>query len=412
MKKLAIVGGGASGLACALEAARVAGGINITIYEAGLRVGKKLLATGNGRCNLTNMSLDISRYHGSADFAMHALSLFPPESNIEFFNSIGLYTKTEQEGRVYPMSGQAAGVLDKLRYSVEAAGVKTVCECEVVSIKEKSGGFLLNDSIYADAVVIAAGGLVPVSKADKCNCHSLLASLGHAITPVYPSLVQLVVSGASLKALKGLRADVVMSLTASNRLVRREEGELLFTDYGLSGIVSMQLSGEAAKYIGATGKKPSVFVDFTPSLSFERLRAAVKNICLSTPALALEELLSGFMAKRIGQMIIKECELEPQTMPVGSLSESDISLICSKVKSYEFIVSSTRGFEFAQVTAGGADTSQFDPYTLRSLLVPGIYCCGEALDVDADCGGYNLQWAWSSGRLAGKSAAERLGGSL
>lgn len=408
-KKLAIIGGGASGLACAIEAARIADNrVEITIYEAGVRVGKKLLGTGNGRCNMLNINACAEDYHGDSAFAKYALDIFTPQDNIEFFNSIGLYTKTEDDGRVYPLSNQAAGVLDALRFAVDTCSVNTVCECCIEEITPLEKGFMLNNKYYADAVVVAAGGKVPCSKADKCNAHELLKKLGHNITPLLPSLVQLITKETSVKALKGLRADVTMTLTAGSKLLRKEQGELLFTDYGLSGIVSMQLSGAAARFINSSGKKPIVYIDFAPDFSFEELRKAINDICRNLPTLEIENLLSGFMAKRIGQMIVKECGFVQLAMPVSKLSQRDVSALCSAVKSFAFTVNGVRDFAFAQVTAGGADTAQFNDETMESRLYKNLYCAGEVLDVDGDCGGYNLQWAWSSGRLAAQSAVKEL----
>lgn len=408
MKKIAIIGGGASGLACAVEAAECSKDTEITVYEALPRIGKKILATGNGRCNLTNTDFRGECYHGSRKFAMAVMNGFSPDSNIRFFNSMGLYTKTDSCGRVYPMSGQASSVLDAFLYAVESRGIKTICEYRVDKITRHNGGFLLNGETYADCVVMAAGGKVPSCKTDICNSHSLLSSLGHTITPVYPSLVQLTSSDRNLKSLKGIRADAVLSLTGDNRLLRKEEGELLFTDYGLSGIVSMQLSSFAAKYIAQSGKKPSVLADFVPALRFEELRTAVEGICRDMPSLSAENILNGFTAKRIGQMIVKSCGISPDT-PVCRLSRRELSLLCSGAKNFEFIINGTKDFSFAQVTSGGADTSEFD-LNLASKKVNGLFCCGEALDVDGDCGGYNLQWAWSSGRMAGRSAVKYLAG--
>lgn len=400
--KIAVIGGGASGLVCAITAAQKAKKKNIkcsiTIFEAKDRVGKKILATGNGRCNMLNM--DSSPFYFSQNnFHAHALTKFTAENNLSFFADLGLYTRCDEEGRVYPLSNQASTVLDILRLECERLGIKTVTECEITDIKPKDKGFILNNDMHFDKVVLSCGGKAGVK---GFNGYSLLQKLGHKLTPILPSLSKLNVADTKdVKQLQGIRHKVKLTLSVGGKYITEETGELLFTKYGLSGIAVMQLSAFITR-MAKNGGQAMVYADFVPGHSLEFIEKALKKAISHDENMKNENLLSGFMPKKLGEVVLKALKINLSD-EVKKLSEKDIISIAKKIKKYPFPIESVRSFEDAQVTAGGADTKYFNPKTMESKIHKGFYAVGEVLDVDGLCGGYNLMWAWSSGRLCGES---------
>lgn len=398
--KIAIVGGGASGLACAIECARKAREsdkkIKITVFEAKDRVGKKILATGNGRCNMLN-SCENVLYFGDDTFARYALKRFDTESNISFFESMGLYTRQDSEGRIYPLSNQASGVLDALRFECERLGVKFVCSKEICRIKKVSDAFDLGDGIKADKVVLSCGGKAGVK---GYIGYELLKELGINVIKPQPALTKLTVKDTKLvKQIKGIRHKGCLILNIDGKIVAKEEGEVLFTDYGLSGIAIMQLSSYVTR---SDSNNIKVHFDTVPDFSFNEMKIVIEKIILHDKKIKCENLLLGFMPKKLGECIIRKVGLSLSDS-VDNLADEDISNIVSAAKKFTFEISGVRGFDDAQVTAGGADTRQFDSKTMECKKVKGLYCTGEMLNVDGLCGGYNLWWAWSSGRLCGEN---------
>ncbi len=401
--KIAIIGGGASGLAAAIEASLKAREkkvkAEITVFEAKDRVGKKLLATGNGRCNMLNLNENI-RYFGDGDFASKVLSKYGVQSNLEFFSEMGLFTRSDEEGRVYPLSNQASGVLDALRFECERLGVKFVTDCEIKSITKKNDSFVLNSIENFEKVILACGSSAQVK--NFCG-YELLESLGHTVTKLAPSLTKLTVTDSQkLRVLKGLRHRCDISLYIDEKLISTEKGELLFADYGLSGIAIMQLSSYVARHFMYNKSLPTVKIDLVPDYNEEFLAKALFSIIKRNPDGAAGNLLLGFMPKKVGEAVMKDCSIKKDS-PMESLKEKDIYSLSKKVKAWEFQINGTKDFSDAQVVSGGADCREFYSDTLMSKKHKGLYCCGELLNVDGPCGGYNLQWAWSSGRLCGES---------
>lgn len=400
--KIAVIGGGASGLVAAITAMQKAKAqkqkCEITIFEAKDRVGKKILATGNGRCNMLNTEPS-PFYFSQNSFHVFAIKKFNAKSNLRFFEDLGLYTRTDEEGRVYPLSNQASTVLDILRLECERLGIKTKTGCEITHIKAEKGGFTLNNEMHFGAVVLACGGKAAVK---GFNGYDLLSQLGHKVTEISPSLSKLnVIDTKDVKQLQGIRCKVNLTLTVGGKYVAEEAGELLFSKYGLSGIAVMQLSAFITRISKKEGKA-TVFADFVPSYDFEFVKKAIEKVIDHDNSMKNENLLSGFMPKKLGEVILKSLNIN-LIDEVKTLTQKDIINIAKKMKKYPFEIASVRSFEDAQVTAGGADTKYFDPKTMESKLHKGFYAVGEVLDVDGLCGGYNLMWAWSSGRLCGES---------
>lgn len=399
---IAIIGAGASGLVTAISAMQNAAEMNtdcrVTLFEAKDRVGKKILATGNGRCNMLNR--DKTPFYFSVNsFHSYAIDKYNAQSNLDFFNRLGLYTRTDEEGRVYPLSNQASTVLDVLRLECENLKIRTVTDCEIISLKKEKSGFLINNEMRFDKVVLACGGKAGVK---SFNGYDLLRQLNHKVTKVTPSLSKLNVSDTGLvKQLQGIRHKVKLTLNAGGRYVTEEKGELLFAKYGLSGIAAMQLSAYITRLSEKDGKV-IVYADFVPDYDYSFIANAMESLICRNREIRTENLLSGFMPKKLGEAVMKEMGYDVSGEAVR-LKKTDIINIAKRVKKYPFVIHSVRPFEDAQVTAGGADTSLFNPKTMESRLHKGFYAVGEVLDVDGLCGGYNLMWAWSSARLCGES---------
>ena len=397
--KIGIIGAGASGLACAVSIAKSARynkiPVDITVFESKDKPGKKILATGNGRCNLMNSNSG-DFYFDKNNFSSFALQKYNVTSNLDFFASLGLYTRSDEEGRIYPLSNQASSVLDALRFSCQDLGVKVATDYEIKAVRCENGVFLLNGDIKCDVVVLACGGKAAVK---NFNGYELLRKVGHKVIEPLPSLTKFEITDKkTVKQLKGIKQKGEFSLISDNTLMANEKGELLFTDYGLSGIAIMQLSAFATR----VKSKLIVQADFVSELDFTELFNAIYSYASSNKTLKNENLLSGFVSKRLGEVIIKSVGLE-LSGNASELSVKKIKEIAHKLKNFSFEISSLRGFDDAQVTAGGADTSYFNKKTMESKKVRGLYCIGELLDVDGLCGGYNLMWAWSSARACAEA---------
>lgn len=409
MVKVAVIGGGASGLACAVELLRNVKNnddVRVTLIEKLPRVGKKLLVTGNGRCNLTNMNSAVSGYRGDTAFAEFALKNITPEKNIEFFNSLGLYTRTEDEGRVYPLSNQASSVLDALRFECNRLGIEALCDYRAVHLKTVDTGvtqkIVVNNRDRFDYVVVACGGKAAKVHGTDGDSYELLKMMGHKITPVAPALVSLNCDDFT-KALKGVRSICKMDLMIDGEKALENYGEVQFTDYGLSGIPIMQLS----RFVSMSpSNNIHINLDVTPDFTLEQIENYLFDRREFGTGLC-ENVLIGVMNKQLCITLLKECGIAPNSK-IFELSDDEIIRLAKLCKCWKIKIKNSRSFDYAQVTAGGADCSQFNPETMESKLVKNLFCCGEALDIDGDCGGYNLQWAWSSGRLAGRTIAERI----
>ncbi len=409
MTKIAIIGGGASGLACAIEIMRTVKNkeaVEVTILEKLTRVGKKILVTGNGRCNLTNVNTTVENYRGNAGFTAFALNKYSPESNIEFFKSLGLYTRVEDEGRVYPLSNQATSVLDALRFECARQGVQVVCDYRAVHLKTVDAfagtKIIVNNRDRFDYVVVACGGMTCKAHGNDGDGYDLLSMLGHKIISPAPALVALNCEDFT-KALKGVRSICKMDLIIDGEKALENYGEVQFTDYGLSGIPIMQLS----RYVSVSpSNNISICLDVAPDFS----EAQVKEYLYSRRSIdtgLCENMLSGIMNKQLCIVLMKECGIQANGR-TNELSNAQIESLAKIIKCWKIKIKNSRSFDYAQVTAGGADCLEFCESTMESRLTKNVFCCGEVLDVDGDCGGYNLQWAWSSGRLAGNTIAERI----
>lgn len=399
---IAIIGGGASGMAAALAAAENPG-CRVVLLERQARLGRKLQATGNGRCNLTNLHAALQGYHGEQpDFSEYAVSAFPPEKTMDWFRSLGLFTVAEESGRVYPYSDQANSVLDVLRFAMEKPNIQVKLGAEVEKVRKMQNGFRLEfgeEALDCHRLIVACGGLAGTRLGGTMSGYKLLRSLGHRCTRLRPTLVQLKTSWGGVVGLKGVRANCRAGILYNGTPFRESRGELQFTEYGLSGPVIFEISRDVCQQKGDWCCR----LDFLPEILAETL---FQELCRRRgTSLPASELLTGILHNRLGRVLTQAAGISAQT-PIRDLPDELLWEAVRTVKEFDVPLTEPMGMDSAQVTAGGIVTREFDDKTMESKLVPGLYACGEVLDVDGDCGGYNLQWAWSSGRLAGLNAGK------
>ena len=396
-----IIGAGAAGMAAALSAAQNSD-VRVELFERQARVGRKLQATGNGRCNLTNMDI-IGKYHGDApEFANYALEKMGPVETIAWFRKMGLLTVTEDNGRVYPYSDQANSVVDVLRLALNRKNINVHLGFEVQKIRRQGEDFVLDngeESVVCDKVIVACGGLAGTKLGGSMSGYKLLAKLGHKATRLRPSLVQIKTAWGGITALKGVRANCHVTILHNGKNFAESVGELQFTDYGLSGPVIFEVSRDVCFGSGEWVAR----LDMLPDYSYDELVAELQR--RGETDLLTEDLFTGMIHNRLGRVLTKAVGIKGN-QKVSDLTQEEIQNVVACVKGFEIVLSEPMGMDSAQVTAGGVVTEDFDSMTMESKLVPGLYACGELLDIDGDCGGYNLQWAWSSGCLAGFHAGK------
>ena len=396
---IGIIGGGASGMAAALAAAENQEN-QVVIFERQARVGRKLQATGNGRCNLSNLNATAARYHGDApEFAAAALARFPVEDTLRWFAGLGLYTVAEDSGRVYPYSDQANSVVDVLRFALQKENIELKTGFEVTRTRLCNNGFLVESSeekVFCDRLIIACGGLAGTKLGGSMSGYKLLRSFGHKCTKLRPVLVQICSDWHGLASLKGVRANCRARIFRDGQLHSEGMGEIQFTEHGVSGPVIFEISRDVCQERG----KWVCLLDLLPDLDMPLLPMLQRRRQTNLPS---EELLTGILHNRLGRVIVREAGISLHA-PIRQLEDWELEKVCDLVFGLEIPLTEPLGMDGAQVTAGGIVTGEFDSQTMESKLVPGLFACGEVLDIDGDCGGFNLQWAWSSGRLAGKSA--------
>ena len=401
---IGIIGGGAAGMAAALAASENKD-VEVVLLERQARVGKKLSATGNGRCNLTNLHANEGGYHGEdAEFASFALEKYNVTETRNWFRSLGLFTVAEESGRVYPYSDQANSVVDVLRFALDRENIRLETGFEVEKVKKTDGVFRMegtDGTVECDKLIIACGGLAGTKLGGSMSGYKLLRSFGHKCTKLRPTLVQLKSSWPGAASLKGVRANCHARILRNGELFAESRGELQFTEYGLSGPVIFEISRDVCSDRGEWICKLDLLPEIDENaLKTELLRRKKTNLPVS-------ELLTGILHNRLGRVLTQSVGISGY-VPVSQLEDYEFDAVCKAVKGFEVTLTEPMGMDSAQVTAGGIVTKEFNPETMESKLVPGLYACGEVLDIDGDCGGYNLQWAWSSGRLAGEHAGGNL----
>lgn len=396
-----IIGGGAAGLCAAVYLKQKSPVKSVRVLEALPRVAKKLITTGNGRCNISNKNISLDRYHGeNKEFCAFALEKYNLSVCESFFESIGIPFIYEGD-KAYPASLQAGSVVDCLRFAAEEFGVIIHTDTKVTDINTMGKSYkIIADkmSFIAENVIIATGGL---AGGEKLGCDgsmlNLLKKAGFKVTETTPSIVQIKTENDITKQLKGIKVDALVKLQSGDKLLKKDFGEVLFTDYGLSGPPVMQVSREVSKT-----KNTAVYLDLMPDTNFDTLCAIIKKRVSIMKNRVLEEFFTGMFNKRLGQVILKTAGLKLSDKS-AVLDISTVEKVAFIIKNMKFAVTGTTGFANAQVTAGGLDTRQFCDNTMESKDCKNLYCVGEILDIDGDCGGFNLQWAWSSAMCAAQA---------
>ena len=404
-----IIGGGASGMTAAITAKDF--GLDVAIVEGTDRIGKKILTTGNGRCNITNslISFPFQNFHSANDgFFIKSLNKFSVEDTKAFFLNLGLPIIELEKGKNYPQSLQASSVVDILKMALEEREIPVYNSYKVKSIHKSKGKFTLStgneDSsvIKCKKLIMACGGKSAPKTGSDGSGYTLAKSLGHSIIEPNPAIVQLKLSHNKLKALSGIKFNGYAEVLCDGKSIRKEFGEILFTDYGISGPPILQISREAS--LGCfKGKEVKILVDMMPDKSLKELEDFLEGHFAVFSCREVINSLIGVVNKKMIPILLREAGIDNLHKPCYELTWKEKKALINLMKSWEFKCVGTNGFQAAQVTTGGINTKEVDSETLQSKLVDNLYFCGELLDVDGDCGGFNLQWAWSSGFTAALS---------
>ncbi|RHS82371.1 NAD(P)/FAD-dependent oxidoreductase [Firmicutes bacterium AM43-11BH] len=404
MRHVAVIGGGAAGMMAAITAARE--GVKVTILEHKDRIGKKILSTGNGRCNFTNTFQTPACYRSdNRDFAWNIIQKFNVEKTISFFKELGIYPK-DRNGYLYPYSDQAAAILEVLQIEIAKLDICVMTEINVLDIQPVKRGIRVTTdkkTITVDSVILACGSkAAPVTGSDGSG-YQLAKLLGHRIVPVLPALVQLRCAEKFYKSISGVRVQGTVEIYADDISLASDTGEIQLTNYGISGIPVFQVSRYAAKAIYQKQSVTAV-LNFMPDMNKDEFLSFLQERITLCPHKTLDEFFTGIFPKKLCELWIRLSRL-PKEMRVSDLSGEQLEKLVLLIQHLRTHITETNAFEQAQICCGGVDTTEINPDTLESNYVPGIYFAGELLDVDGICGGYNLQWAWSSGFVAGKEAA-------
>ena len=406
-ENIIVIGGGASGILAAIVARR--NGSDVTLLERNDRIGKKILATGNGRCNYTNINLSDVNYHGkNPKFTLGVLASFNVDMTIDFFERLGITPFIEDNGKVFPMSLQSSSVLDVLKLEMENLGIKIKLNTYVKTIKKDKKFTVISEDaskFIGDKLIIATGGMAMPASGSDGNGYSLAKDMGHSMVESFPGLVQLKLDGKIFKNLKGVKFPGRASLYSGEKFLIDDFGDILFTDYGISGPPILQISRTALKYLNEK-RDIKLRVSIISSQTREELEAYLHRRFVYMKKRTIEESLIGLIHKRLIGSILKEVGIK-KDKKMTDINGSDIKRISEILTSWEFDIIGSQGWKDAQVTAGGISTDEIDNRTMESKKVKGLYIVGELLDIDGDCGGFNLQWAWSSGYIAGASASSK-----
>ena len=402
MRTVAVIGGGASGMMAAVTAA---GGAHVILLEHKDRIGKKILSTGNGRCNFTNIHQEPICYHSEDPlFPWKVVERFNAQAVISFFLQLGVYSKN-RNGYVYPNSDQASAVLDAFRMELDRLKVEIWTGIECREIRPGKKGFTIltdQEPVRADRVILCAGSKAAPTTGSDGSGYNLAKKLGHRIIPVLPALTALKCEEKFFKSIAGVRANGSVSIWSGGECIAKDTGEIQLTDYGISGIPVFQVSLYASKLLYEK-KETEAVLDFMPDFTKEQINAFLRARAKTRPDKSAEMFLIGLFHKKLCDLWIRLSEI-PRQRKAGELTEDEIARLTGLIKEFRVRVRETNPYDKAQVCCGGVDTREVNPETLESVYVPGVYFAGEILDVDGMCGGYNLTFAWASGYVAGRAA--------
>ncbi len=405
MKKIAIIGGGAAGLMAAVTAARR--GADVTVYERNADTGKKILASGNGRCNIVNTATGVDDYDGGDPaFVRHALEAMPFRAFERFCESVGLLLNIREDGRCYPLGNEAGAVQAAFTRAAERAGVRFHTGTAVTGIGEDGGSFVVrteNGSRRYGRVILCTGSpAAPQLGGDDSGLH-IAESLGHTVVTPFPALVGLHLDAPFREKVSGVKCDARLTLFVRGRETAVTEGDLLFTRYGISGFAVLDISYAASEALSAF-EPVGIALELLPSLDAQSLGARIVSLAKAAGDLPLAELLRGLLPRKLIRPLLGTAKL-PADLPSSRLDARQAKRLVYTLKHWKFNVTDTHGFKHAEVAGGGVATPDVDPATMQSRRVPGLYFAGEMLDITGHRGGYNFHFAWGSGYLAGRHAA-------
>ena len=394
-----VIGGGASGMMAAIAAASA--GVKVLLLEKGASLGRKLLATGNGRCNYTNRDLDLLHFHGDPGFIKTALEEFDGPHTLDFFRALGIPPWRDERGRYFPASLEAAAVLLALTREMECLGVGVIVHSEIVGVDRIVGGsFAVRErgkAHEADAVIVACGGRAAPQLGAGGAGYNIAQALGHKVTPLRAALVPVELVGPWFHKLQGVRMDAGLTISRGKAILARLTDEVLFANYGISGPLALC----AGRLIGDGDCE--LEMSFLPGRETDAALSLLKARASALKNRTAGDFLTGILPAKVGWMIVGQSDI-PQETPCAKMTDRQLSELARNLAHWPIRVKGLRPFKEAQVTVGGVATSEIDPRTMESKLVPGLFFCGEVMDVDGDSGGYNLQWAWTTGFIAGRSA--------
>lgn len=403
MSKIAIIGGGASGLVAAIVAAK--GGAKVYVYEKNNKLGKKILATGNGRCNVTNEHIELSNYHGqNPSFINPSINYFQTSTCKEFFRELGIEMAEGQRGRLYPKSQQSSSIVELLVYECTRLEVDFFLNQEVTKIEKTNSSFVLHveeKTLHVDKVLISTGGLAMPSLGSSDSGYEFAKRFGHSIIPTHATLVQLVCK-EDLKSITGVKVQGDIEVFVDNQIKMTRSGDVLFTNYGISGSAVLDVSRIVANAI-LYKRSVHVKIDLLPEYSKEQLKNLLKKRLKFSNAKSVELWLEGFINSKLARYVTKDISVKN----ADDLNNKELTKLVYILKNLNLHVEDTKGYKSAEVTAGGVNTKEIDSKTMESKLVSGLYFSGEVVDIDGDCGGYNLHWAWASGYNAGKNLTSK-----
>ncbi len=405
-RRIAVVGGGAAGLVAAITAAEA--GCAVTLFERNDRVGKKILASGNGRCNITNAHLGVDDYFGGDPlFVRHALEQFGFARFKKFCASIGLLLQTKEDGRSYPLSNTALSVATALQEYALTRGVTLRCDADVTAVGKGEEGFTVScgEDVFGpfERLLIASGSEAAPQLGADASGYGFAASFGHTVMPTYPALVALELDSPLPKKMTGSKQDAEVTLYIDGKAEQRVRGDVLFTRYGVSGFAVLDVSRAASE---ALLYHQEVKVGLKLLVGYERqsLGEELARLAKRLPAYTIETLLGGLISVKIARCLLESCRIDPSSV-ASQLPPKSLKAIASTLCDWRFKVSGTHGFKHAEVSGGGVATEEVDARTMASKKVDGLYFAGEVLDIVGRRGGYNLHFAWAGGYLAGRAMA-------
>ena len=401
---LIIIGGGASGIMAAITASQYSE--KILIIEKNNRIGKKVLVTGNGRCNYTNTLLKSTDFN-NPDFVQQTFKQFSVEDTIAFFETLGIEPKYEDGGKTYPLSEQSSSFLDVFLYELALRNIPVELNQEIISVTKKGDVFKITSSsnnVYlSKKVILSTGGKSMPLTGSNGSGLELAKNIGHHITEVFPALVKMKIDSPYLKQLSGVKINTQVDLLVDDKIVQIENGDILFANYGISGPTVLELSRKANENL-INGSEVNVRIALIQSLPKSKIIERFENFKYRE----IDQSLIGLVNKRFINVLIKQAGIEKNNYIVSDIPKPKLFRLVDLLFDWRLRVIGSLGFDDSQVTAGGIDLLEVEDKTLESKLVKGLYFCGEVLDVDGRCGGFNLQWAWSSGYVAALSASRSL----